>query len=251
MTFEEFEIATDVELTRETKICFDKYNDPNQGEGNKPALLLEAQFYMQELGRREDSQVARRDLILEIVVIVLIGLEIVLAVYGTRLAVKQGNDEDVRMTKQMEILGHLDGNMQTTAQTLLNSLTTMQSMNDRLAVELGRMSNIRLQFSYNAKEADISNLGNVDLGFWGFKVGNLPPHIYKRPTLLKRNAAIRIGANIINDLHKSPSGGTVVQLFVRDDFNNEFVCEESMPAGANVGGGGGIMESVQRKWSPK
>lgn len=43
---------------------------------DKPALLLEAQFYMRELERRFDSRASLRDLILEVIVIALIGWEI-------------------------------------------------------------------------------------------------------------------------------------------------------------------------------
>lgn len=56
MTFDEFDVATNEDLSREAKRCFDLYGSPGVGGLDKPQLVLEAQFYLQELGRREDSK---------------------------------------------------------------------------------------------------------------------------------------------------------------------------------------------------
>lgn len=122
-------------------------------------------------------------------------------------------------------------------------------MNDRLAVELGRMSQITVNFSFSGTKASISNQGNVDLQFWGFKVADVPARINKRPVLLKRSASIEVDG-IASDIHKA-SKGDLVQVYVRDDFNNEFVAEEHMQVGPNIQGSGGRLEVVQRKWSSK
>jgi hypothetical protein len=86
MTFEEFQEARNTDLRDETKKYFDRFNEPNTGDGGKPALLLEAQFYMQELGRREDPNIARRDFRMELIVIFLIALELVAAVSFSSMA---------------------------------------------------------------------------------------------------------------------------------------------------------------------
>lgn len=56
-------------------------------------MLLEAQFYMQELERRDSERISKRDLRLELIVIALIGLEIVVAVLGTVYGVREGNEQ--------------------------------------------------------------------------------------------------------------------------------------------------------------
>jgi hypothetical protein len=70
-------------------------------------------------------------------------------------------------------------------------------MNDRLGVELGRMSQIILDFSIAGKQSSAVNNGNVDLQFWGYKVGNGPD---TRATLLKRSAVIENVGNILDEL---------------------------------------------------
>jgi hypothetical protein len=54
MTFEEFEKATPDDLRVEAKQCFDRGNE-NPSWGGGPTLLVQAQFYMQELDRREEQ----------------------------------------------------------------------------------------------------------------------------------------------------------------------------------------------------
>ena len=85
--------------------------------------------------------------------------------------------------------------------------------------------------------------------FWGFKVADMPARINKRPVLLKRSASIEVDG-IASDIHKA-SKGDLVQVYVRDDFNNEFVAEEHIQVGPNIQGYGGRLEVVQRKWSSK
>ena len=249
MTFEGFLVANEAELIAETKKCFDRYNDANLGGLDRPALISEAQFYLQEVGRREDSKIARRDYRMELGVIVLIGLEILLAIYGLHLGSRQANDQDALMTKQMAVLNQLNTNMQTTAQTLQTSLTTMQSMNDRLASELGRMSQITVDLSMSGTKVVISNQGNVDLQFWGFKVADMPARMNKQPVLLRRSADIEL-AGVASDIHKA-SKGDVLQVYIRDDFNNEFVAEGHQQVGPNIMGFGTRLQVVQRRWSSK
>lgn len=209
----------------------------------------EARFYLAEIERREHNKVGQRDFWMEASVIFLILIEIILSIYGIRLAIRQGNDTDALMTKQMVVLGQLNANMQTTAQTLQTSQTTMQSMNDRLAVELGRMSQITVDFSFSGTKASISNQGNVDLQFWGFKVADMPARINKRPVLLRRSASIEVDG-IPSDIHRA-SKGDLVQVYVRDDFNNEFVAEGHMQIGPSIQGYGNRLQVVQRRWSSK
>jgi hypothetical protein len=253
MRFDEFEAATNEDLRREAKRCFDLYGSSGVGGLDKPQLVLEAQFYMQELGRREDSKIANRDFLMELIVIFLIGLELLaavgLAVWGERQQTQEVNQQLSAFGKMLDELSKLQESSAATAQTLSSQQSIMQSMNDRLAVELGRMSQITLDFSFSGSKASISNQGNVDLQFWGFKVADMPGKINKRPVLLKRSASIEVD-EIASDIHKAIKGD-MVQVYVRDDFNNEFVAEEHMQVGQNIQGYGGRLEVVQRKWSRK
>ena len=80
MKAEEFENATPKDLRRKANECFEMLE--NSGSSEKPALLIEAQFYLDEIEHRKQDEVARRDLILELVVIVLIALELYFGITG-------------------------------------------------------------------------------------------------------------------------------------------------------------------------
>jgi hypothetical protein len=80
MKTEEFEKATEKDLRLKANQCFEKLED--SGSHEKPALLTEARFYMDEIERRKQDKVAKRDLYLELVVIALIALELFFGITG-------------------------------------------------------------------------------------------------------------------------------------------------------------------------
>jgi hypothetical protein len=152
MTFEEFQSARDIDLLFETKRCFDKYNSPLTGGGDKPACLLEAQFYIQELGRREDSKIARRDFRLELIVILLIFAEIVIALY-------EGHAQAVITASQTQILENLQSSTKSTA--------------DSLAAQMKLQYEVFVNVQYNgSKGLSLFNNSKNEIVFFGIKVGN-------------------------------------------------------------------------------
>jgi hypothetical protein len=74
------------------------------GGMDRPALLLEAQIYLREVDRRGETWIARRDLWLEVIVIVLIIAEIGIAAW-------EGKQQD-------KILGDMNKNVAATATTI-------------------------------------------------------------------------------------------------------------------------------------
>jgi hypothetical protein len=81
MKAEEFARATENELRQNANECFEKLN--TRGSMEKPALLLEAQFYMDEIERRKQDKAAARSyrlekfvVFLEVIVIILIAMEL-------------------------------------------------------------------------------------------------------------------------------------------------------------------------------
>jgi hypothetical protein len=82
MKAEGFANATEMELRQKANECFDKLE--SRGSAERPALLIEAQFYIDEIERREQGRIASRGyrlekivLGLEIIVVILIGLELI------------------------------------------------------------------------------------------------------------------------------------------------------------------------------
>lgn len=123
MTFVEFEQAAPTMLRDRARQCFDLASHPRTLNEVQIAKLLEAQFYMQELDRRSGGRIALRDLVLEIVVIVLIGVEII-------LAVKQGKDEDILMDKQNGILTTLQKSTADNAASISALAIVTKAMSD-------------------------------------------------------------------------------------------------------------------------
>src|SRR5260370_39300350 len=78
MRVEEFKNKTDDELFRMADDCFIKMEE--RGAMESPEYLLKAQFYINEINRRHDGTIARRDLVLELIIIGLIVAEIVFGI---------------------------------------------------------------------------------------------------------------------------------------------------------------------------
>src|SRR5258708_5628993 len=107
MTFEEFEKADAEELRQQAKASFDKARKFGESWGGAPTLLLEAQFYMMEMDRRRveqdrkyaeihrkrDAKIAERDFRMEVVVIFLILLELIAAIIGIVMAIREGKEQ--------------------------------------------------------------------------------------------------------------------------------------------------------------
>lgn len=121
MKTEEFENAKEKDLRRKANECFEKLD--NSGSHEKPALLIEAQFYMDEIERRKQDSIAMRDLILELVVIALIALELYFGITG-------GN-------QQLDVLQKLNKSATETASTL-TTLSEEQKAVLRAIDELNR-----------------------------------------------------------------------------------------------------------------
>src|SRR4029077_2278687 len=79
-------------------------------------------LYATELDRRENSWVERRSFWLEIAVIALILAEILLSIYGIRLAISEAKDDALVMDKQNGILNNLQTSTQATASLLEQEL---------------------------------------------------------------------------------------------------------------------------------
>jgi hypothetical protein len=117
MNTEEFEKATEKDLRRNANECFDKLRD--SGSQEHPALLLSARFYMDEIERREHDRVARRDLVLELVVILLIGLELYFGITG-------GNAQVGVLQKLEASAGHTAAAVATLAEEQKATLAAME-----------------------------------------------------------------------------------------------------------------------------
>jgi hypothetical protein len=123
MKAEEFENAKEKDLRRKANECFEKLE--NSGSHEKPALLIEAQFYMDEIERRKQDTIARRDLILELVVIALIGLELYFGITG-------GNQQLCVLQKLDKSTGETATALRTLAEEQKATLAAIEEVNRRM-----------------------------------------------------------------------------------------------------------------------
>ena len=134
------------------------------------------------------------------------------------------------------VLSHLQESSEATAQTLGSVQSTMQTMNERIGSQLGRIAQIIIDFSFSrpGKKVDLFNRGNVDLTVWGYKVDGEPTRIYERPVSLKRSEHHTFSTlfNDINKVKENDSGN--LNIYLRDDFGNDFIGEIAVPP-TNVG----------------
>ena len=131
MTYEDFCRATDDELRRMANQCFvEAYEGPHM---ERPIRFSEAQFYIGEIDRREaakerreSKRVADRDFWMEALVIFLIGLELVAAIWGIVIAVREGKDQAAVSNKQLNVLQTMQANAATQAD---NDKAAMEKQN--------------------------------------------------------------------------------------------------------------------------
>jgi hypothetical protein len=139
MRTKEFKDLSKEELLQKADECFAVMD----AHPVKAAKLLEAQFYMNEVDRREndaiamrDFRMARRSYEMEWWVIVLIGLELVIAVGGFVYGVHEGN-------KQWTVLDHMDKSTAATATALQTQSNILEKMNANTAATVDAVGKLQ------------------------------------------------------------------------------------------------------------
>lgn len=117
MTFEEFEKAKPEELKQTAKSCFDMLGASSGSWDRKAVKLIEAQFYLSEIDRRnaeierqEDRRIASRSHRMELIIIALIIGEIVIGIFGIWLGFREGKEQAV-ILERIEKAAMRAGNM--------------------------------------------------------------------------------------------------------------------------------------------
>jgi hypothetical protein len=126
-----------------------------------PAYLAKAQFYMRELEHRRDSWVSRRDLFLELVVIVLIGGELYMSYTG-------GIQQDRQFKSQQTVLGNMETSSGETLRAITAERQTMEAMRISLErqVELYYDVQINAFYSEATQKLILTNSGRANVTVW-------------------------------------------------------------------------------------
>jgi hypothetical protein len=237
MTFEQFLSAKNTDLLYETKKCFDRYNNPLTRSDEKPAPLLEAQFYIQELGRREDSKISRRDFRMELVVIVLIFLEIVIAFY-------EGHEQAVITEAQTQILQNLQSSTKTTA--------------DSLAAQMKLQYEVFVDVQYDGRKGlSLFNNSKNEIVFFGIKVGNYPARSNKvgpeaiAGLNMKSIHLEEFYPRLFDNLPQQCAITLPIVLYLKSANKDEYIAEGTLTFSkhANVLSGSSAISLKAQKWS--
>jgi hypothetical protein len=254
MTFEEFEHADGEQLRQLAKACYEEGSGIGSWD-QRAAKLLEAQFYEQELDRREENRerahtrwAEGRSFLLEVAVIVLILGEIALSIYGIELAIKQGNDEDALMIKQNAVLEQVERNMAATASLLRAEEETMQATNSAIRAQLARMSQVNLSVDIDIakKTYTLLNYSASEIQVWGRSFNSKKAVFFTKPMTAGRGQSVSIPADEFVDLlsgsksTRDTAPTIPVTIFLTDDLGNKFVWRAEHAVTWNDGKFGGI-----------
>jgi hypothetical protein len=223
MRVEEFEKLTKKQLRSKANVCF--ATAAPSGELVRTALLTEARFYMDELNRRADSRVSLRDLILEIVVILLIGGEIGLGVY-------EGKQQAVAFNKMQGVLSSLQTSSEATAKTLTALQSTTESMNVAIQKELSLFYDVSVAtiYSFTDKRLIVTNMGRTNVVIGGIKIANVVALAIPEGRIVPPQSSFNANLNstpaydfIVQQAAQDRDGLTPFDVYVRNERREEFV----------------------------
>ena len=152
--YEEFVRLTDEQLRQLADECLKKFQASRSPVRDTP-LILQAQLYMNELSRREDTVVAHRDYrmateshTMEKWVIGLIGLEIVLSIAGIGIGLYESSE-------QAKVLSSVGVSTSSTATAMKDAATSLKTLADQqtAAVTQLQQMNSALQDSLSRTKA--------------------------------------------------------------------------------------------------
>jgi hypothetical protein len=136
----------------------------------------QAHFYIQELDRRHDSWVSRRDLFLEIVVIRLIGLEV-------WFAIVQGTQQAKEFEQEQQVMTNLEQSSASTAE-ILTALETTLDLNGLDSRQPLKHLPVSVDVNYNpdAQTLVVTNLGESKIEVLGYQFDH-DVHVYDATSL--------------------------------------------------------------------
>jgi hypothetical protein len=208
---------TEEELELAIVGCFEYA--PDASPIDRLAVLQEADFYRRELDRRHDERVEKRSLALEISVIVLILFEIVLSVYGIRLAIKEDTEDALVMDKQNTILSNLQTSTQATA--------------SMLGEELDLEYTLAINVEYNGSEGvTVFNNSRSEAILGGVRIDGVGARMKDgRPFVIADHNSVSINLSEYNPkLREKGIGNTKpfifpVEIYISNARGKEFVWE--------------------------
>lgn len=166
MTVEEFAKATEEELRQKANERLALLDEV--GIYVRPGLLMEAQLYLSEIERRGAHSTATRDLVLEVIVIMLILAEIVFGVIGGNHQVSVLQQLNTSTSATATALRSLVDQQGKSADTQAQTLSTISSMNSAMQNQLAILKKEQEQ-----RLAELAKQPQIELLVGGINMGTL------------------------------------------------------------------------------
>ena len=203
MQVEEFESLNEKDLRQRANDLFAQAALSN--EWVREGLLVEARFYLDEIEKRKNEKIGRRDFRMELIVIVLIFAEIIvtitLAIWAAREQAREMKEQLAAYGKMQEVLSHLQDSSKATADTLstLNGTTKMMNGAIQKQVELFYDVEINAVYQEPSKKLLLINTGRTSVMLWSIKIGDSDTGIQKKPQVISPSGS---GLELpLGDLH--------------------------------------------------
>lgn len=201
---------------------------------------MAAQFYVNELDRRENLRVnaerdrietkrRRIDLLIEALIVLLIRAEIILAIVTGRQQSKQVAQELESFGNMQTVLANLQQSSQATADSLKELKAVTETMNNAIQDEARLNYRIAVDVTFDAgsKRIWIFNKGRSVIWLWGDKLGDAPPQIEKTPREITPGGSYYIvGDKFYDIVSKVPKGSAkplAFVLYVRSENGRPYV----------------------------
>jgi hypothetical protein len=236
---------TDEELTIAIEGCFEEA--PEVEPVDRLAYLMEAQFYQTELDRRHDDRAEKWSLALELVVIGLILLEIVLSVYGIRLAIREVKDDAIVMDRQNSILSNLQTSTQATA--------------SMLGEELDLEYTLAINVEYNGSESvTVFNNSRSEAILGGIRVNGVAGKIKDgRPFVIADHNSVSINLSEYNPKLREKGIGNKkpfifpIEIYISNARGKRFIWTGRVTWGNSSGPLSGVSNGqlVSEPWAPE
>jgi hypothetical protein len=192
-------------------------------ETRGPGYLIGAQFYIGELERRADSRTSIRDLILEILVIILIAGELY-------MSHKQSIQQDTQFKEQQIVLGNMEKSSKETLGAITAERQTMEAMNTALQKQLALFYDVSLNmvFDQDKKELMLMNNGRTNVVLWGGKVGEERAFAAEEGRTITSGAGFKFEGSLSYELMiarfpKPAQGLLPYELYIKNERGEEFV----------------------------
>jgi hypothetical protein len=182
MRVKEFKDKTDEELLQMADDCFALVE--SQGGVQQSAHLLKAQFYMNEVDRRHDGKIARRDFKMELWVIALILLEVLIGIGGTIFGIAEGNKQAAILDKMNTSTGATATATQGVNTYSQDQAAKLKTLADEQTKSLGSLEQMNAKLQSSLKQtADMVAAAQEQLKILKEEQANRQAQLAKKPRL--------------------------------------------------------------------